>query len=169
MTCARIRVIDDAVVLNYLVATVIVLVSTACTSNKKLTPQDSTTFPRGRPLDSMRQVLGAIVHFGDGPEIGIPRSGRVGQAVPVMVTTYGGGCIREDTTVIAVDSLTADISPYQRIPADPGNETCTAELNVNRRLLLVTFSVPGRATIKVNGRAVPCDSVVALRRTVLIR
>ena len=155
--------------LNYLVATVVVLVSTACTSNKQPTTQDSTTVPRARPPYSTHQVLGTILHFGDGPEIGIPPSGRVGEAIPVTVTTYGGGCIREDTTVIAVDSLTADISPYQRMPVDPGMVTCTAELSINRRSLLVTFGVPGRATIKVNGRAVPGDSLVALRRTILVQ
>ena len=168
MTCEGIRPIDRAAMLNYLVATIVVFVSSACAANKQAARQDSATVPPGRSVDSMRQVLGAIVYFGDGPEIGVPPSGRVGQAIPMMVTTYGGGCIREDTTVITVHSLTADISPYQHIPADPGT-VCTAELRINRRSLLVTFNVPGRAAIKVTGRAVPGDSVVTVRRTILVQ
>lgn len=122
---------------------------------------------RGPDSNSMRQVLGAVKHFGDGPDIGVPATARVGEPIPITVTTYGGGCIREDTTIVVIDSLTAYVTPYQRIPTAP--ETCTAELNTNRRSLLVAFAVRGRATVKIRGRAVPGDTVIGLLRRILVQ
>lgn len=85
----------------------------------------------------------------------------------MSLTTYGGGCIHEDTTIIAVDSLTADISPYQRVPTHV--TACTMELRINARSLLVTFAVPGRATVTIHGRAQPGDSAVTLLRTIQVQ
>ena len=157
------------IALNYLAIGAVLIVSAGCSSSKPPARPDSTRIPQESPLNAMLQgqVLGVVSHFGDGPDIRAPSTARVGEAIPVTVTTYGGGCIREDTTIVAVDSLSAEISPYQRIPTGPA--TCTMELLINRRALLITFAVPGRATIKINGRSQPGDSAVTLFRTLLVQ
>ena len=152
--------------MNYL-APVTFLLMAGCGSIKPASRQEETSTRRADMLSPMRKVLGTIMYFGDGPEIDVPENGRVGDAIPLTVTTYGGGCILEDTTIVAVDSLSANISPYQRIPTRPA--TCTAELNINRRALLVTFAISGRATVKIYGRAVPADTAVAFLRSILVR
>ena len=152
--------------MNHLAAAALLLISVSCTATKPPARQDTTGNARARSADATHLVPGTLFHFGEGPEIGVPSTARIGEAIPLTVTTYGGGCTGEDTTVIAVDSLIADIRPYQRVPTGP--ETCIAILRVNRRSLLVTFTTRGRATIRVHGRAEPGDSAVTVTRTVLV-
>ncbi len=107
--------------------------------------------------------------YADGAVVNVPAAARAGEPVAVSVTTYGGGCISEDTTVVTVAGARADVVPYQRVYTPRANEACTDELRINPRQLRLTFAAPGAARVVVTGRASPGDSLVQIVRAVDVR
>jgi hypothetical protein len=75
---------------------------------------------------SARRVA-LIAHFGDPVLIEAPARTTVGTPTDVYVTTYEGGCNREDVVASEVIGLRALVVPYRLVPTDP-NVVCTAEL-----------------------------------------
>lgn len=98
-----------------------------------------------------------------------PSAATAGQPFTVAVTTYGGGCIGEDTTLVDGTDHRADIVPYQRVYQPSGNSACTLELRVTRRQVQVVISQAGQATVRFIGRASPRDSLISAERSVSIR
>jgi len=135
------------------------------------------TFPLSSPALSLEQPLPAAGHSarrvafialsGEAITVDVPSAARAGQPLLVAVTTYGGGCISEDTTVVDVHEHLADVVPYQRIYQPGRNEGCTMELRVNRRQVAVVFPERGVATVRVIGR-VAGDSLASVTRQVAI-
>lgn len=108
----------------------------------------------------------ATLHFyTDTTIIEFPAVVRAGIPATVFVTTYGGGCVAEDTMVVTVVGLQADIVPYQRVAAIGPRTVCTLELRVTRRPAVVTFATAGVVTLQVTGRRQPDDVLFTRRRT----
>ena len=80
--------------------------------------------------------------------IDAPQVAQLGADIPVVITTYRGGCVTRDRTdiVLAVDS--ADIVPYDRVQLE---EACPLVLITDPREEIVRFDTPGVKTIRVHG------------------
>jgi hypothetical protein len=80
--------------------------------------------------------------------IDAPQVAPVGAQIPVVITTYRGGCTSPERTdiVVAVDAV--DILPYDR-ELLVGN--CTLKLCIEPREVFVRFDTPGAKTIRVHG------------------
>ena len=117
----------------------------------------------------MRELPATLVHHGDGPVIEVPASAVAGEKFTISVTTYGGGCTREDRTDVETRGMSADVRPIQKEPADMRDVVCTADLLINARPITLSFPTSGLGEIRVHGRAEPGDSVVTFVRTVAIR
>ena len=120
------------------------------------------------PGESDRKV--ALISFYHEPlVIEVPTQAIAAQPFNVYVTTYSGGCIRDDTIQVSVSSSRADVVPFQRIYSLGPNEACTAELNIRRRPVSVTLSKPGESVVRITGRARPGDSLVVVTKTLTIK
>ena len=118
------------------------------------------------PGISVRRV--ALIRLSNDPVVvDVPAAAVAGVPLTVAVTTYGGGCVGEDTTVTFVEGLHADVVPYQRVIT--GNIGCTLELRITKRQVAIVFPAAGRATVRVIGRSSPSDSVVVVERSVAVR
>lgn len=118
---------------------------------------------------SARRVA-TIRGYGEAAVVTVPATARAGEPVVVGVTTYGGGCVREDTTVTTVVGVRADVVPYQLVYTPRANEACTLELRINARQVRLTFGTPGPAQVVVTGRvAGPGDSLVRIVRAIDVR
>ena len=84
--------------------------------------------------------------------IDVPATARAGEAITVGVTTFGGGCIREDTTVVTVRGSQAEVVPYQLVYTPKQNEACTLEARVTPRRVRITFATAGSAAVVIRGR-----------------
>ena len=106
---------------------------------------------------------------GDSARVTVPPSGTMGQPVRVALTTYGGGCVREDTTEVRVRGLVAEVMPYQLAPRPGSSMICTMELRLTRREVDVVFAERGRATVRIVGVRQPGDSAMRIERQVVVR
>lgn len=149
---------------------ILVLASIACHTPVHSEPdRDATSFEMPRPApDQWARRLALIVYFHEPFVIEIPARGNSNQPLAVYVTTYSGGCIRDDTVVVSVSKGRAEIAPYQRIYATQAFEACTAELIVRRRRVEIVFPNRGQSIIRVTGRAQPGDTLVAVTRRIVI-
>ncbi len=118
-----------------------------------------------KPGISVRRVA-RILFANDRVLVDVPAAAVAGVPLTVAVTTYGGGCVGEDTTVTFVEGLHADVVPYQRVIT---GVACTLELRITKRQVAIVFPAAGRATVRVIGRASPGDSVVVVERGVTVR
>ena len=117
---------------------------------------------------SARRV--AQIHFYADPLlVDVPPTATAGTPFIVAVTTYGGGCIGEDTTVVKVDGDRADVVPYQRVYRPGPNGACTMELRVTRREVAVTFPTAGTRVVRVIGRETPAGTLIKVPRVVSVR
>ena len=92
----------------------------ACTN--PTAPLTSTALRLEQPLPtpgSSALRVASVTYHGELPLVDAPSTAVAGQPFEVAVTTYGGGCIGEDTTVVDVSGHGADIVPYQRIHQPP--------------------------------------------------
>ena len=121
-----------------------------------------------RPGRSVRRV--ATIQYDRGSvSLAVPATARVGEPIPVVVTTYGDGCHREDSTEVHVTGLRAEVVPYQRVYTPRADEGCALALHVNPRLVRVVFRAAGRATVRVTGRAELGDSLLRVERGLTVR
>jgi len=123
--------------------------------------------PLPAPGQSARRVA-IIRQFGDPVVVDVPATMKAGEPATVGVTTYTGGCITEDTTVVDVHARTADVVPFQRVYQPKPNEACATELQVSHREVDVVFAEPGSATVNVFGRTHPDGGVVMVTRKVTV-
>jgi hypothetical protein len=99
----------------------------------------------------------------------VPRSARIGEPVSAVVITLGGGCIRDDTTVVNVADLRATIVPYQTVYTPRENEGCTSELRITPRNIPLTFNTAGTAQVVILGREGSAGSIIRITRAVLVQ
>lgn len=112
--------------------------------------------------------IASIGQSGEPVQVEVPSTARVGQSVPVAVTTYSGGCISDDTTAVDVHPHLANVVPYQRVYQPKQNEACTMELRVNRRQVDLVFTEPGPATVIVYGRSYPGGGLTMVTRQLVV-
>jgi len=142
----------------------------ACTDTTG--PGDPSALALEQPLPAAGKSAlraGTILLYHEPTVVEVPSSATAGTPFTVTVTTYGGGCISEDVTVVHVDGERADVVPYQRIYNPARNVVCTSELRITRRQASVTFASSGTAVVRVIGRAQPADTLMQVERTVLVR
>ena len=119
-------------------------------------------------MPSAGQSALRVASIGAPSGISVPGTARVGAPVEVTVTTYGGGCVAEDTTVVEVRGHFANVVPFQRVYAPKQSEGCTMELRVNPRHVQVVFTQPGTATVFVFGRVTPDGSLAMIPREIVV-
>jgi hypothetical protein len=112
--------------------------------------------------------IASIGQSGEPVQVEVPSTAKVGQSVPVAVTTYSGGCISDDTTAVDVHPHLANVVPYQRVYQPRQNEGCTMELRVNRREVGIVFREPGPATVTVYGRTYPGGLLTPVTRQLTV-
>ena len=117
---------------------------------------------------SARRVGTIRMNGSDTTRLEVPARIRRGEVAELYLTTYAGGCIGTDTTVVRVDGLRVDVVPYQRVFIPPGGGACTRILILERRALRITFPTSGVAVIRVVGRIVPERGLVAIQRRVVV-
>lgn len=131
-------------------------------------PLDSPALALEQPIPAPGQSALRIASIGDASGVEVPPVARTGIPLQVTVTTYGGGCISEDTTVVDVQPHSADVVPYQRWYQPKQDEGCTMELRIDRRAVQLVFDQPGIATVRVFGRGAPDGSVISVVRQVTV-
>ncbi|MEO7648259.1 MAG: hypothetical protein ABIV11_08500 [Gemmatimonadaceae bacterium] len=91
--------------------------------------------------------LGTIAGFQlNDPNVAVVPDGRT---VTVSVTTYGGGCESKGETEVAVNGLTAVVTPYDYTSTATG--ACTDILRSFVHSTSIQFAGPGTAQIIVRG------------------
>ena len=107
-----------------------------------------------------------LAFYGDTSTVELPPSAKVGEAVTLRFTTFGGGCIRPGSVDVALSGLRAEVRPFlEKPPAElPDTVVCTADLRLDWRVVQLRFERPGEATIRIIGHAAPEDRLVVLER-----
>ena len=142
----------------------------ACTSLTGPEPSSVLRLEQPAPGPGTSALRLAHIDFYQDPVIvEVPGTMTAGVPAAVAVTTYGGGCVAEDTVLVEVAGLRADVAPYQRVHNPGPNGACTQELRITRRVASVTFAAPGLATVRVIGREAPGDALVIVERAVQVR
>ena len=131
-------------------------------------PFSSTALGLEQPFPGPGQSALRIASIGGPDGVEVPATVRAGEPLHVTVTTYGGGCVAEDTTAVVVHGNMADVVPYQRIYQPKEHEACTMELRINHRQVDVMFAAPGIATVWVYGRGRPDGSLISVLRQVSV-
>jgi hypothetical protein len=131
-------------------------------------PLETPALRLEQPMPAPGQSARRVANIGGGDSVVVPSVAHAGQPFQVTVTTYGGGCISEDTTVVAAEAHSADIVPFQRWYQPRQNEGCTMELRINKRQVALTFAQPGVAVVRVYGRGQPDGSLMTVVREVSV-
>ncbi len=106
-----------------------------------------------------------LAFYGDTTTIELAASTRVGEATTVRFTSFGGGCIRRDTTVAEVSGLSAEVRPYRLEPVElPPNTACTSELRLDQNVVHLRFVESGRALVRIVGLSRPGDQPFVIER-----
>jgi hypothetical protein len=119
--------------------------------------------------DELRRRPATLRFHADSAQVAVPSEARAGEPFQVALTTYGGGCIREDTTEVRVTGLVAEVTPYQLAPREGSSMDCTLELRFDRREVRVVFPERGAATVRIIGVSQPGDSAMRIERRVTVR
>lgn len=110
-----------------------------------------------------------LAFYGDTTAVHLAASIRVGEVTTVRFTSFGGGCIVQDRTEVAVTGLRAEVRPYRRESSQlPPNTACTAELRIDQNAAELRFAEPGRARVRIVGLARPGDQPFLLERDLLV-
>jgi hypothetical protein len=106
-----------------------------------------------------------LAFYGDTTSVELAASTRVGEATTVRFTSFGGGCIRRDTTVAEVSGLSAKVRSYRLEPTElPPNTSCTSELRLDQNEVHLRFVEPGRAVVRIIGLSRPGDQQFVIER-----
>ncbi len=103
------------------------------------------------------------------PEFGevlvLPDTVQVDRAFGAVVTTFGSStCTRPNGATITVNGHTAEIVPYDSVPAPDRNLVCTADLRAFPRTVTLRFRASGVWTVRLIGR-----DDVSVNRTVIVQ
>jgi hypothetical protein len=89
------------------------------------------------------------------------------QPITVTITSYGGGCISQGETDVAISDLQAEIRPYRYEVVGP-DVVCTLELRVFEHVATLQFAKLGTATIRVLGERQPGTEAIEVHRLVVV-
>jgi hypothetical protein len=156
---------------GHAIGTALVILIVGCGGDTPVAPSAAPPLP----LAEQRLAPGVVAlrvavvgGYRDSAAVSVPAIAHAGEPVAIGVTTYGGGCVSEDTTVVTVTGAQAEIIPYQRVytPRADRSEGCTLELRIARRQVQVTFAAPGRSQVEVISRDNATGPLVHTVRTI---
>ena len=103
------------------------------------------------------------------PEFGevlvLPDTVQVDRAFGAVVTTFGSGtCTRPSGATVTVTGHTAEIVPYDSVPAPDSQVLCTADVRAFPRSVTLRFRASGVWTVRLIGR-----NDVSVNRTVIVQ
>ncbi len=103
------------------------------------------------------------------PELGevlvLPDTVQVDRAFGAVVTTFGSStCTRPNGATVTVNGHTAEIVPYDSVPAPDRNLVCTADLRAFPRTVTLRFRASGVWTVRLIG-----GGDVSVTRTVIVQ
>lgn len=114
--------------------------------------------------DERRQV--GVIDFYDQPSVvEVPDTVRAGEDFQVSVRTYGGGCLSQDTTEVAVSGRLAQVVPYD---LHSGEGACPDVLRTFDHEAVVRFEEAGEAEVRIIGRREPESAMIAVVRSVVV-
>jgi hypothetical protein len=129
----------------------------ACTATG---PDDSSLF------SGAKRGPAVLAFYGDTTALELAASIRVGESTTLRFTSFGGGCIRRDSTGIRLSGLVAEIRPSRReLPPDA---VCTADLRIDLNVAELRFAEPGQAGVRIVGLARPGDRPFVVERDLLV-
>lgn len=114
--------------------------------------------------DERRQV-GVIDFFEQPTVIAVPDTVRAGEDFQVSVRTYGRGCVRQDTTEVAVEGRLAQVVPYDLHSRDG---TCSDVVRAFDHAAVVRFEEAGEAEVRVVGKRLPENAMMVLAHPVVV-
>ncbi len=164
----RYRCKHRAGIMNRSISRAILIASlVACGGSRVTEPNpEASGYEDGIPGSGQVVRRVATIYFHADPIVfDVPETVRVGDPLEGHITTYGGGCISEDSVIVSVAGSVAEVIPMQRVVY---GGACTAELRISSRPFKVVFDKVGEASIRVTGRADPGDSLIAARRRVRV-
>ncbi len=95
----------------------------------------------------------------------LPDTVQVDRAAEAVVTTFGSGtCTRPSGVTVTVTGHTAEIVPYDSVPAPDSQVLCTGDLRAFPRTVTLRFRVSGVWTVRLIGRG-----DVSVTRTVIVQ
>lgn len=104
----------------------------------------------------------------DSAQITIPATVIVGTNFTVVVTTYGGDCVLQGDTQVAVNGRVAEIRPFDVFQTNAESAACTRNLVLYAHPATVTFLEQGSATIRIFGRKDPGKVDITVERTIQV-
>lgn len=113
----------------------------------------------------------AVIDMGgsNSVQITIPATATAGTAFSVVVTTYGGDCVLQGDTEIAVNGLLAEVRPFDVFQMDASSVGCNRNLILYAHTASVTFTQQGSATVRIYGRRDPGKVDITVDRSVEVR
>ena len=109
---------------------------------------------------------GTVDFYGDPIVIEHADTFALGTSGSVAVRTYGGGCVRQGVSEVAVDRLVAVIEPFDSVHV--AAQVCTDELRLFRHVVAVRFTERGTATLQIVGMSRPADDEITVTRHVVV-
>ena len=95
----------------------------------------------------------------------LPDTVQVERAFGAVVTTYGSStCTRPNDATVTVNGHTAEIVPYDSVPAPDSNAVCTTDVRAFPPSVTLRFRASGVGTVRVIGR-----DDVSVTRTVIVQ
>lgn len=117
-------------------------------------------------LDAAEHGPALLAFYGDTTLVQIEPTVRVGEVTTLRFTSFGGGCIRQDSSEVEVSGLKADIRPHRS--ELPPSTVCTAELRVDQNLAELRFGEPGQAHVRIVGLARPGNRPFVVDRDLMV-
>ena len=105
--------------------------------------------------------------YADSATVTLPDTVSRLQPVTVAVTSYGGGCITQGETDVAVSDLLAVIRPY-RYEVTGSHAFCEDAVRLFQHVATIQFAKAGQAEVRVIGERRPGDDQIELVRTVAV-
>ena len=105
--------------------------------------------------------------YSDSAQVTLPDTAKRLQPITVTITSYGGGCISQGETDVAVSDLQAEIRPYRYEVVGPG-VICTLELRVFEHVATLQFAKSGTATVRVLGERQPGTDAIEVDRLIAV-
>jgi hypothetical protein len=104
----------------------------------------------------------------DSVHITMPATVIVGTSFNIVVTTYGGDCVLQGDTQVAVNGRLAEIRPFDVFQGSAESAACTRNLVLYAHAAPVMFLEQGSATIRIFGRKDPGKVDIAVERTIQV-
>jgi hypothetical protein len=129
------------------------------------------TAPAGSEAES---VPGILDFHGTQEAVTAPATARVGEDVPVTITTFGDGCVEKGDEAVLLGENIATVFVYDLTTATRPDVRCTTILKTFSHTVTVRFTRAGEARIQVWGRRIGADTPpfgvpIVLERRIIVQ